>query len=300
MSIRVNPCQKILFWLFFFVFLAAGMTALSEEDSPAQKSRIDSIISGLTLSQEIQWVNMAKNSDFSKKVSVLEKTFSLGEPHGTMFYRRSVRTRLSGGTIRTTVNGTTNGYRVRIPARYGNLKNLLLGYGDTSVRTDDFMDGITPVGIAPENIYHYSLAAQVSTRACRTLEIGYSEHRTRLNNILIRPTLKTNIVSVSLYPEKPDRIDWQVSAEHISPESLSTNYKLTGLAKYHPTKNLTLSLTLGLYTHGVPPADSTYSEAGSQLAFSYLNDSDLHDKLDRFYSEKLGFYIFSAGYEVKF
>ncbi|MEW6203080.1 MAG: hypothetical protein AB1546_13970 [bacterium] len=297
-SIRANPHQKILFLLFFFVFLFAASPVFSKHNPYESESRIDRFLSNLKFSQEFQWVELDKDLGPSE-ITQTEKTFALSEPHGTMFSRRTTRTRLSRRNISATGKAVTNTYRIRIPTEYENLENLLVGYARTELQADDFTLGATIYRIASEDIHHYSAAAQISLPPDTMLEVGYSTHKTYLNT-LIRPTLKTNIIKVSIFPRRPEQFDWEVSVDRINTERLAPNYRFAGVAKYRPMEKLFVSATVGYYTHGVPIADSTYSEIGSQVVFLYLNDPDFHNILERAYSEKFRFHIFSVGYEVKF
>lgn len=246
-------------------------------------------------------------------LEVSELEMYLGEPHGTGFWHRRVRAEInSSRTLQPILGiGETQGGRWRIPVNANHLRAIIPGYAERHIIETHFTEPTSIpnvynfgsfIGI---NTYTYSLSSQWDMLKNRTMEFSFTESKVRSNSTCVtsnpncRPTMRSDIWRVELYPKNPGRYDWNLRFERHDRERFSNiGYHVRVQGDYEVYRGLRLGLTLGRFYNGANPAGEEFSEFADQLVFQYLNGGST--TFNKFYTRTFAFYKITAGYKIEF
>lgn len=245
-------------------------------------------------------------------IEIDEIEMSLGEPHGTGLWHRRARTEVWTSRIRPMLSiAETQGGQWRIPVKRGRLRAVLPGYAERRVIPTQFLESTNIpnvyniLGITGMNTYTYSLGTQWDAFKNRTVEFSFIESKVRGNstcaasNPNCRPSMRSDIWRVELYPKTPGYYDWNVRFERHDRERFSDiGYHLRVAGERDVYHGLRVGLVLGAFLHGMNPSGEEFSEVADHLVFQYLNGTST--SFNQFYTRSFAFYKITIGYRLAF
>ena len=245
-------------------------------------------------------------------IEIEEKEFWFGEPHGTKFWYRRARSEVYTSKIRPLISiGETKGGQWRVPLKWHTMRAVIPGYAERRIIDTRFYEstnipGVYNIlGIGSMNVYSYSLTSQWDAFKNRTLEFSFHETKVRGNatcspaNPNCRPSMRSDIWRLELYPDDPGKLDWNVRLERHDRERFTdVGYHLRFGGEYDVYRGLKFGLTTGILLNGMNPAGDEFSEIADHLVFQYLNGSST--SFNQFYTKTFAYYKLTLGYNLEF